>query len=146
MFVDRILPQARERLAVINGNAPLRDAAERLARPNVDLLVVCDGDAIAGVLTKTDVLRHLSGSPERGLADLVETIMAREVTHCRVTDSLLDVWQLMKVRGFRRVPIIADTRAPLGVASTRDVLQGLLQEAQLEDELLREYIFGVGYH
>jgi hypothetical protein len=34
---------------------------------------------------------------------------------------------------------------PIGVVYTRDVLQGLLREAEVEDKLLLEYISGVGY-
>jgi predicted transcriptional regulator len=75
----------------------------------------------------------------------VRTIMTRDVAHCRPSDPLTDVWSIMKERGFQRVPIVSGMGTPIGVVYTRDVLQGLLREAEVEDKLLLEYISGVGY-
>ena len=53
---------------------------------------------------------------------------------------MLDVWRVMKERGFKSIPIIGGTRNPIGVVYTRDVLQGLLCEAESEDDC-----FGISY-
>jgi CBS domain-containing protein len=124
----------------------VRDAAELMAKPHTDLVVVCSDGVVAGVVSKTDIFAHFSRGSERALSAPVTTIMTRDVTCCRATDPLLDVWRVMKERGFHRIPVIDDGRTPIGVVYARDALQGLLREVEIEDEQLRDYIFGVGYH
>ena len=47
MFVEQMLPRARERLAVSEGEAPVREAAALMSKPLTDLVVVCDhGDVV----------------------------------------------------------------------------------------------------
>ena len=59
MFVNRLLPGAREKLVVISHAASIIDAAELLA-PGTDLLVVCGSRGrLAGVITKSDLVRHI---------------------------------------------------------------------------------------
>jgi CBS domain-containing protein len=145
MFVEQILPQARERLAVVDVGAVVKDAADLMAKPHVDLVVVCNDGAAVGVVTKTDIVAHVSRQLASRFDAPVATIMARDAACCRATDPLLDVWQVMKERGFQRIPVVDERRNPLGVVYLRDVLQGLLKEVEIEDELLRDYIFGVGY-
>lgn len=53
MFVEGVLPAARERLVTIADDAPLIDAA-KLLRSGTDLVVVCSSEGLlAGVITKT---------------------------------------------------------------------------------------------
>ena len=55
------LPAIQDRLATIREDASLVDAATQLARSRINLVVACRSDAtIAGVITKTDVVRQIS--------------------------------------------------------------------------------------
>ena len=144
MLVERILPQARELLATAEEGTTIRDAAGRMARPHVHLLVVGDRKAaMTGIVTRTDIVAHVSRN--LGLDSPVDCVMSRDVAHCRASDQLVDVWHAMKERRLQRFPIINASRAPIGVAYVRDVLQGLLSDAEIEDDFLRDYISGVGY-
>jgi CBS domain-containing protein len=131
---------------MIEAGAPVRVAAGLMARPHVDLLIVNEGAAMIGVVTKTDIVAHISCGLGLALEDPVEIVMTRDVAYCSPSDPLPDVWRVMKERGFQRIPVVDDLRAPIGVVYARDVLQGLLREVEIEDELLRDYISGVGYH
>ena len=146
MFVEQILPRARERLAVIDAGALVIDAAELMAKPHTDLVVVCSDGVVVGVVTKTDIVAHVSRSLASGFSAPIDSIMTREVAHCRATDPLIDVWSVMKARGFHRMPIVDANRSPLGIVYARDALQELLREVEIEDGLLRDYIYGIGYH
>lgn len=64
---------------------------------------------------------------------------------CQTHEILLDIWAMMRDRGMQRVPIVDEAISPIGVIYARDALQALLSEAENEDELLREYISGMGY-
>ena len=52
MLVKQMLPRAHERLAVIEAEAPVREAAYLMSKPHTDLVVVCSQGDMAGVVTK----------------------------------------------------------------------------------------------
>jgi CBS domain-containing protein len=146
MIVRNILTRAVERLAVIEAQAPIKEAAAMMSEPHTDLIVVCDKGNMVGVLTKTDIVsqigRCMAGA---GCTASVESIMSRDVTYCRTHEILLDVWSVMRERGLQRVPILDEARKPLGIIYAREALQALLSESENEDGLLRDYVSGIGY-
>jgi CBS domain-containing protein len=145
MLVKHMLPRARERLAVIEAEAPVREAAYLMSKPHTDLVVVCSHGDIVGVVTKTDIVSQISRCTGSGCTTRVESVMTRDVTYCRANELLRDVWSVMKERGLQRIPVLDGARRPIGVIYTRDALQNLLGEAENENGLLRDYISGVGY-
>ena len=71
--------------------------------------------------------------------------MTSEVLLCRPTDSLNVVWNRMKERGLKNVPVVDDVSRPLGLLHARDILQVLLSDAEDTEALLQDYVMGVGY-
>ena len=62
MSIEEMLSAARNRLATIRDDARLIDAARLLTHAHVNLVVVCDRDGVlTGVITRTDVVRQISG-------------------------------------------------------------------------------------
>ena len=106
MIVKNILPRALERLAVIEAEAPVREAAALMSKPHTDLIVVCDHGDMVGVLTKTDIVGQIGRCVGAGCMARVDSIMTRDVTYCRTHEVLLDVWSVMRERGLQRVPIL----------------------------------------
>jgi hypothetical protein len=51
----------------------------------------------------------------------------------------------MKARDIQSIPVLGDGGAPVGIVYARDALQCLLQEVETDDELVRDFISGVGY-
>lgn len=145
VFVERLLPLARERLVTITDDAPLI-AAAKLLRSDIDIIVVCGSDGtVTGVITKTDIVSQISACQGSSCVMDASLVMSRDVVLCRSGDELHQVWSRMKKRGFKNVPVIGDDGRPLGVVNARDALQILLQEAEEEDSMLRDYVMGVGY-
>ncbi len=120
-------------------------AAALMSKPHTDLVVVCDHGHMVGVVTKTDIVSQIGRCIGAGCTARVDSIMTRNVISCQAHEILLDVWSVMRERGLQRVPIIDEARRPLGIIYAREALQALLSEAENEDELLRDYISGVGY-
>jgi CBS domain-containing protein len=71
--------------------------------------------------------------------------MTRRVVLCRPRDSLQHVWDRIKEGSLKNLPITNEEGRPIGVLSARDVLRTLLDEAEDEEALLRDYVMGVGY-
>jgi len=60
-MVDRVLAVARDRLVMLRDDALLIEAAGLLKEPQYNLVVICDQTGkMAGVITKTDVVRQIS--------------------------------------------------------------------------------------
>lgn len=115
MFVEGILPVARERLVTVRDNALLTTAARLLNDRHTNLVVACDNaGAMAGVVTKTDVVRQISHCRGSGCTAAVATVMTKNVTYCRPGDLLQDVWTIMKERGLLHVPIVGEEFQTVG--------------------------------
>ncbi len=146
MFAEQILPRARERLATIGAGAPVREAADLMCKPHTDLVVVCDPNGgMVGVLTKTDIVGQIRQCGGSGCVARVDTIMTRDVVSCRPSESLQDIWSMMKQHGLQRIPIVDQCGKPIGIIYARDALQNLLSEVGDEETLLRDYVMSVGY-
>jgi len=139
------MPVARERLATIPYDAPLIEAAKLLSRAEVNLVVVCDSsNALAGVITRTDVALQISPLRRKQLHDgrfgrhdaRGDVLPSRGSADLRLVDH--------EGAGLKHVPIVDKSARPLGVLYARDALQVLLREVEYE-ELLRDYVMGVGY-
>jgi len=144
--VNRVLPAAEARLATIRNDALLMDAARLLSESRINLVVVCGMDGeLAGVITKTDVVGRMSICTGHSCRMAATDVMTRDVTFCRPDEWLQDVWETIQRRGLKNMPIVDESAMPLGVLNARDALQALLQDVQIEEELLRDYVMGVGY-
>ena len=147
MFVEILLPAAREHLATVGDDAPVIQAAKLLGGAHINLVVVCNSDGVmVGVLSRRDVARQVSHCQGSSCTTAVSGVMTREVVACSPRDWLNDVWSIMKNRGLRHIPIVDKGSKPLGIIYARDALQTLLTEVQNEEELLRDYLMCVGYH
>ena len=146
MLVERLLPGARERLVTVTSDAPLIEAA-RLLRVGTDIVIVCDpAGTLAGVITKTDVVAQISHCQGASCVTPASLVMTRSVVVCRPGDWLNEVWSIMKQRGLKNIPVTDAETRPLGVLSSRDTLQVLLDETESEESLLRDYVMSIGYH
>lgn len=147
MIVERILPAARKRLITIGDNAPLIAAAGLLCDLDSDLVVVQDrGGMLAGVITKTDIVRQISRCAGASCRAEATAVITKAVVSCHPGDLLRDVWSLMKERHLKNIPILDQDSRPIGVLNARDALEAMLGEVEYEEDLLREYVMCVGYH
>jgi CBS domain-containing protein len=144
--VERILPAAQERLVTVKIDALLVDAARLLNGPQLNLVVVCDDPGkMAGVITKTDVVGSISHCTGFSCTTAAANVMTRDVQYCRPDDWLHDVWSIIKQHGLKNIPVVDQDSVPVGVLNARDALQVLLEDVQYEEQMLRDFVAGVGY-
>lgn len=147
MYVEKLLPTVHKRLVTIAEDSPLIDAAKLLREPHIDIVVVCGRDELlAGVITKTDLVHAISQGQGSGCTAAASTVMTRTVILCHPNDLLHDIWSIMKERRLKNMPVVNPDSRPIGVLNARDALEVLLEEAEYEEELLRDYVMCVGYH
>jgi CBS domain-containing protein len=132
------------RLAAVSLDATLRTAALSLSRPGIGLVVVCGNTgAAAGVLTKSDLVRHLTRA---GAADApVARLMTQPIVSCEPDDDLYGVWQMMTARKLQNMPVLGMDLKPLGILDIRDAMQVLFEQERYQEQILIDYVAGVGY-
>ena len=146
VLVGSIDAVTRRRLATTRPDALLPEVGKLLSETSFNLVVVCGPDrAIAGVITKTDIVRKLAQCAAGAATTAAAEAMTCEVVCCRRGDALQDVLRLMKVHGHVHVPVIDEHSKPTGVMEARDALRALIADASYEISWLRDYIMGVGY-
>jgi CBS domain-containing protein len=144
MRIDTLHPVTSARLMVIDLDATLRSAALALSNPGIGLVVVCHGSGeAAGVLSKSDLVRHLTQS---GSAEVpAETLMSRPIVSCGPDDDVHLVWQTMAAHGLQNVPVLGSDAKPLGILDIRDAMKALFEQEEFEERQLTNYIAGIGY-
>lgn len=144
MIVDRLHSSTTSRLVVVGQDATVQEAAQSLSRPGIGLVVVCGaGGILQGVVSKSDLIRHLSGpvhsSPQAA------ALMTTSVITCGPKDDVHDVWQTMAARNLQNIPVVDDDGKPLGILDVRDAMKALFEEEALQERMLFNYVTGVGY-
>jgi len=137
---------ARSRLLTVGPDALLVEVAALLSNAQISVVVVCDAVGLPmGTITETVLVRRLG----LGQADFFTTqagdVMTGELTACASDDMLSDVLAMMHKRGLTHVLVVDATNKPLGVINPRDGLRALLAAGNHEEELLRNYVMGIGY-
>ncbi|MDP2358290.1 MAG: CBS domain-containing protein [Beijerinckiaceae bacterium] len=146
MLVKQLLPAIREQLVTISDDAALIHVAKLLQGRKTSLVVVCNSDGVmAGVITKTDIIRQISHCQGNICNTDTSSVMTRDVTFCNSDTLLREAWSIMKKRGLKHIPVADEKLRPIGVLNARHVIQALLDEVENEEELLRDYVGGVGY-
>ncbi|HEV58472.1 MAG TPA: CBS domain-containing protein [Phycisphaerales bacterium] len=107
------------------------EAVRRMAEHRVSCIVVTQGDAIAGIVTETDLVRRLSDHTDLQRLP-VEHIMTRPVITVETDLSILDACALLETHGIRRLVVQRDGR-PVGIVTQTDVTQGLTSHGLGED-------------
>lgn len=146
ILVKHVLKDARKRLAVLNLEASIFDAAKLLANRNIPLAVVCDRDGIAlGVISQSHIVNALATAGSDALDLSASAIMTKPLLTCHVDEPLEKVWAIMNARILPCAPIMDSDARAQGVLHARDVAIALIDDGAYEEGLLRDYVMGVGY-
>jgi CBS domain-containing protein len=146
MLVEHLLDSAKKRLATLNRDAGICDAAEILLNADTPLAVVCDDDGLAiGVISRRDVMKVLVDIQEDAFNTRAEKMMNRALFTCRPHQPLQEVWKSMSSQTLRCAPVLDAHGRPQGVLHARDLAIALLADVTYEELLLRDYVMGIGY-
>jgi CBS domain-containing protein len=146
-FIEELLPNARARLSTVGRSADLVEAADLLSNLGREMIVVCDEvGKMVGVVTRTDVVRQFRSSLERPDAASCALTMNTNVVFCYPTDSVSEIWRTMKELRLESMPIVDGSHHPIGLLFVRDALELLMSEIEFEEQMIKDYVMGYGYH
>jgi CBS domain-containing protein len=112
-------------LLTIEPDAPIGEAARRMADRGVGAIVVLQGDRLTGILTERDLLKAVA----RGYKEdaRVTDWMTRHPETVESSDSTDHAAELMIHGGFRHLPVVDEGRA-VGILSIRDLMRVALED------------------
>lgn len=118
-------------IATIAPNAPIIDAAQRMARGNIGYFPVCEHGRLIGVITDRDITC-------RAVADRGKTrktvfdVMSKGVAYCFDDDNLTTAIRLMEENRIRRIPVLDRDEHLVGVLSLTDIARHAPQRLTAE--------------
>ena len=128
------IPQIMTRgVEVIQRDATIQHAAERMRALDVGSLPVADGKALAGMVTDRDITVRGVASGMIPQEALVSDVMTEEVRWCLETDTVEQVLDQMGDAQVRRLAVLNEAREVVGIVALGDL--ATRQSADTDDAL-----------
>jgi CBS domain-containing protein len=112
----------------------LSEAARLMRERHVGCLVVVEeedpGRVVVGILTDRDIVVSVVAKDMDARQTAVGEVMTTEVVSAREEDSMLDLLELMRRKGVRRVPVTGPQGVLIGLVALDDLLEVLAEEMQ----------------
>ena len=140
MLIVTVLRSKGDFVATVAPTATVAELLTVLAEHRVGAVVVSEGDAIAGIVSERDVVRHLDSDGGALLERPVSDIMTADVVTCRPQTAVEDLARTMTERRIRHVPVVDDDGALAGIVSIGDVVKSRISELEGERDDLVGYI------
>jgi CBS domain-containing protein len=123
----------------ISPDAGVRELIALLAEHNVGALIVSrDGEAVDGIVSERDVVRHLHHDGTV-VNNTVSAIMTEVVDTCEPSTPLDVLMKVMTDRRIRHVPVVEEGRL-CGIISIGDVVKHRIDQLQFERDQLDNYV------
>lgn len=140
MIVKTILSGKGGNVVTIEPTANVADAANMLAEKHIGALVVTGAEGrLVGIISERDIVRALANRGNAALKLPLTEVMTRKVVTCSEDETLSVIMERMTQGKFRHVPVLDGDRL-IGIISIGDVVKRRLEELQLEQNALRDYI------
>ena len=118
MKIKEILTNTPE---VINSDAGLLEAAQKMKEENVGALPVCDVERLIGMITDRDVtIRGVAEGRDRKKTK-VRDVMTKDIACCVGDQELSEAAALMEALQIRRLPILDEGKKLIGIVSLGDI-------------------------
>jgi CBS domain-containing protein len=140
MTVQAILSAKGGNVITIEPTASVEEAAKLLAERRIGALVVTGPEQrVVGIVSERDIVAILATRGVHALDVPLTAVMTRKVTTCTPADAINSIMEVMTAGKFRHVPVVEQGRLT-GIISIGDVVKHRLQELEIEQNALRDYI------
>jgi CBS domain-containing protein len=112
----------------------LSDASAKMCREQTGSLLIMEGDALIGIITERDLLRHVGEGGDPKSVSLRD-VMTPDVVTITPETTIHDAARIMFDKWFRHLPVATEEGRVVGMISLRDLLT-LVAEGMSEPETL----------
>jgi CBS domain-containing protein len=139
MTVRAILNSKGHQILSVEPGAKLSAAVKILAERKIGAVLAMDKGRIEGILSERDIVRVLGERGAKVLDEPVSAVMTHKVIHCKPSDTVSAIMEMMTTGKFRHLPVVEDGKV-VGLISIGDIVKWRVREYENEQEALREYI------
>ncbi len=108
----------------IGSQDTLKDAVNLMAKENIGVLAIIDGDKLKGIITERDILRRVVAKNIDIEKTKVSDVMTKDPVTVNYDSSILEVTRLMSENNFRRLLVIKNGKV-VGIITAKDVIEVL---------------------
>lgn len=125
MRVDEVMNKA----IAVEYDLSLKKAAKIMSKQNIGSLIVLKKDKIVGILTDTDIIRHIGSLNKK-----VSSVMAKKVVTIDIGESIDNASLIMAKNKIKRLPVLEKGKL-IGIITATDIVANsdLLNEDFLFD-------------
>lgn len=117
--------------------ASVQDAAVRMAEEDVGAVLIGSEQQAEGILTDRDIILRLVVEGRSPAAVQVREIMSAPIFSCDAADTLESAFQAMAERQIRRLVVLDENGAAIGIVTLGDLARVMRHPDQIS-ELLRD--------
>ena len=139
MRLNEILNAKGSLVHTITPSATLADVVAKLVENNCGSLVVCEGDAMVGIITERDILRATAKRLGTLEQLTVKDFMTSSVITGLAEDTVEEIMGVMTTKRIRHLPIL-DSGRLAGMISIGDLVKAQHDQLCMENYYLKSYI------
>lgn len=106
---------------------PVVKVARRMGRNKVGAVLIVEGGVLRGLFSERDLLTRVVGKGRDPRTTKVGAVSSRHLMTVDLKAPLKEVLDLFRQGKFRHLPVVVDSNKPVGILSTRDFLEHLVQ-------------------
>ena len=117
MQVSEIMTRGIE---IIDADAPLTEAAQKMRSLSVRALPVCEGDSLIGMITDRDITVRAIADGKNPKTTQVRETMTPDICHCYEDDDVYEAAGMMEEKSIHRLLVLDRDDKPVGFLSLAD--------------------------
>jgi CBS domain-containing protein len=120
----------------VTPDATVRDAAQLMKREDVGIVPVIDGQnakTLVGVITDRDIAIRCVAEGKDSNTRVRDCMTASKVATCRENDDVDRAMEAMRTEQVRRIPIVDDRGALIGIVAQADIVRKTTNDAKAEN-------------
>ena len=121
------------------------EAAKAMVTHHCAAVVITDEDGkLIGIVTERDLTRRVVADDRDPKSTILGDIMSKDPDTLSPGDSALDALELMRVRGYRHLPVVDQDRV-IGMVSVRDLYAAVKESLEKDIQETEALVFGDRY-
>lgn len=136
---EDILNSKSGELVEVPSSATVRDAVRAMAQRNVGSVLIRDGQALLGIYTERDLLRHSAQDGFNATTAPIRDFMVRKLVYTPHSDTVYELMDKLLGRRHRRLLIQRDGQF-IGLLTAGDVMRAFMHVKQRELEGLHALV------
>ena len=126
---------------LVEPNATVFDALQRMADKEVGALVVTEGEQVVGIISERDYARKVILHGRASSTTLVKEIMTSPVVYIHLDQAIEECMSLMTEKRTRHLPVMENGKL-VGLISIGDIVKSIIADQQFIIEQLVRYVSG----